>query len=559
MTKRIFRSICIVAIVVFLASLVLIMEVLYSYFSDRQMKSLKTETALCASAVEKNGLDYLNTVPAGDYRITWISSDGTVLFDNKAKTEKMENHLERKEIREALADGVGESVRHSDTLMEKQLYFAQTLPDGTVLRLSESYLALWSLILSMLQPIIVVILIAVGLSLFLAYRLSRNIVKPLNDLDLDNPSPENVYEEITPFVNRIASQQQQLKMQKAELNQKQEEFDTATGYMNEGIILLSKNGAVLSINKAATKLLGISQYCVGKDLLLFNNSFEIQELLRIAGAGKRAEKIIPIEERDYQFNASPIINEDTVSGIALIIFDITDKEKAEEARREFTANVSHELKTPLQNISGSAELLAGGLVKAEDVPRFAEQIFGESKRMITLVEDIIKLSHLDEGAEDMQRQSVDLYELADLTVRNLTPVAEAAGVTLSLSGEKAIMEGIPQLLSGIMYNLCDNAVKYNRVGGSVNVDVKSTDEDVILTIKDTGIGIPPEAQDRIFERFYRVDKSRSKSVGGTGLGLSIVKHSVKLHKGEIELRSVMDKGTTMIITLPKEEKVASEI
>ncbi len=554
MTKRIFRSICIVAIVVFLASLVLIMEVLYSYFSDRQMKSLKTETVLCASAVEKNGLDYLNTVPAGDYRITWISSDGTVLFDNKAKTEKMENHLERKEIREALADGAGESVRHSDTLMEKQLYFAQKLPDGTVLRLSESYLALWSLILSMLQPIIVVILIAVGLSLFLAYRLSRNIVKPLNDLDLDDPSPENVYEEITPFVNRIASQQQQLKMQKAELKQKQEEFDTATGYMNEGIILLSKNGAVLSINKAATKLLGISRYCVGKDLLLFNNSFEIQELLRIAGAGTRAEKIIPIEERDYQFNASPIINEDTVSGIALIIFDITEKEKAEEARREFTANVSHELKTPLQNISGSAELLAGGLVKEEDVPRFAEQIFGESKRMITLVEDIIKLSHLDEGAEDMQRQSVDLYELADLTVRNLTPVAEAAGVTLSLSGEKAVMEGIPQMLSGIIYNLCDNAIKYNRAGGSVNVDVKSTDEDAVLTISDTGIGIPLEAQDRIFERFYRVDKSRSKSVGGTGLGLSIVKHSVKLHGGEIELRSLVDKGTTIIITLPKEGK-----
>lgn len=553
MTKRIFRSICIVAIAVFLASLVLIMGVLYNYFSNQQMKSLRTETALCASAVEKDGIDYLQSVADGDYRITWISTDGSVLFDNKAQTDNMENHLEREEIKEALQNGEGESARRSDTLMEKQIYFARKLSDGTILRLSESHLALWSLILSMLQPIVIVIAIAIGLSLFLAYRLSRHIVKPLNELNLDEPNTESVYEEISPLVNRIASQQRQLKIQKAELKQKQEEFDTATGSMNEGIILLSESGAVLSINKSATKVLGISRYCVGKDLLLFNNSFEIQELLRIAGVGNRTEKIIPIAERDYQFNASPIINDGKVSGIALIIFDITEKERAEEARREFTANVSHELKTPLQNISGSAELLSNGLVKQEDIPKFAEQIFGESKRMITLVEDIIKLSHLDEGAEDMTRQTVDLYDLAELTVRNLSPVAATADVTLSLSGEKSEMQGIPQLLSGIIYNLCDNAIKYNHAGGRVSVDVRPTETDVILTVSDTGIGIPPEAQERIFERFYRVDKSRSKSVGGTGLGLSIVKHAVKLHNGEIEIRSIVDKGTAMIITLPKKE------
>lgn len=553
MTKRIFHSICIVAIAVFLASLVLIMGVLYNYFSNQQMKSLRTETALCASAVEKDGIDYLQSVADGDYRITWISTDGSVLFDNKAQTDNMENHLEREEIKAALQNGEGESARRSDTLMEKQIYFARKLSDGTILRLSESHLALWSLILSMLQPIVIVIAIAIGLSLFLAYRLSRHIVKPLNELNLDEPNTESVYEEISPLVNRIASQQQQLKIQKAELKQKQEEFDTATGSMNEGIILLSESGAVLSINKSATKVLGISRYCIGKDLLLFNSSFEIQELLRIAGEGKRAEKIISIDERDYQFNASPITGEGKVSGIALIIFDITEKERAEEARREFTANVSHELKTPLQNISGSAELLSNGLVKQEDIPKFAEQIFGESKRMITLVEDIIKLSHLDEGAEDMTRQTVDLYDLAELTVRNLSPVAATADVTLSLSGEKSEMQGIPQLLSGIIYNLCDNAIKYNHAGGRVSVDVRPTETDVILTVSDTGIGIPPEAQERIFERFYRVDKSRSKSVGGTGLGLSIVKHSVKLHNGEIEIRSIVDKGTAMIITLPKKE------
>lgn len=551
MTKRIFHSICLVAIAVFLASLVLIMGVLYDYFSSQQMKSLKIETVLCASAVEKSGLDYLESVSDGDYRITWISADGTVLFDNKAKTDKMENHLEREEIKQALESGEGESVRRSDTLMKKQLYCAKRLSDGTVLRLSTSYLAVWSLILSMLQPIVVVIAIAVSLSLFLAYRLSKRVVKPLNELDLDNPAKNDVYEELAPLVDRIASQQHQLKLQKAELNRKQEEFDTATGYMNEGILLLSESGAVLSINKAATKLLGISRHCISKDLLLFNNSFEIQELLRIAKDGKRTEKIIPIGECDYQFNASPIISDGKVSGIALIIFDITEKEKAEEARREFTANVSHELKTPLQNISGSAELLSNGLVKPEDVPKFAEQIFGESRRMITLVEDIINLSHLDEGAEDMQRQTVDLYALADLTVRNLTPVAQAADVTLTLTGERTELQGIPQMLSAVIYNLCDNAIKYNCVGGNVNVEVKSTGSDVVLIISDTGIGIPPEAQERVFERFYRVDKSRSKSVGGTGLGLSIVKHSVKLHNGEIKIRSTVSKGTTVIILLPK--------
>ena len=398
----------------------------------------------------------------------------------------------------------------------------------------------------MLQPIIIVIAIAIGLSLFLAYRVSRHIVKPLNELNLDEPNAESVYEEITPLVNRIASQQHQLKTQKAALKQKQEEFDTATGYMNEGIILLSESGAILSINHSATKLLGISRYCVGKDLLLFNNSFEIQELLRIAGAGNRTEKIIPIAERDYQFNASPIINDNKVSGIALIIFDITEKEKAEEARREFTANVSHELKTPIQNISGSAELLSNGLVKAEDVPKFAEQIFGESKRMITLVEDIIKLSHLDEGAEDMQRQSVDLYELADLTVRNLSPVAEAADIKLSLSGEKAVMEGIPQLLSGIIYNLCDNAIKYNRTSGSVSVDVKSTGKDVVLTISDTGIGIPAEQLDKVKTKFFKGNATRR----GSGIGLAVADEIVHMHGGELLLDSIEGEGTTVTIRLP---------
>ena len=552
MTKRIFRSIWIVAITVFLASLVLIVSVLYEYFSNEQMRSLQTETKLCASAVENGGIDYLESVSDGDYRITWISADGTVLFDNKAQSDIMVNHLEREEIREALSTGEGESARRSDTLMEKQIYHAIRLSDGTVIRLSKSYLTWWSLVLSMLQPIVIVMVIAFVVSLFLAYRLSKYVVKPLNELNLDNPDKDSVYEEIIPLVNRIASQQNQLKMQKADLVQKKEEFNTATAYMNEGIILLSETGSILSINRAATKCLGISRYCIGKDLLLFNSTFEIQELLRIASSGSRAEKIIRIDGRNYQFNASPIKNDEKVSGIALIIFDITEKQKAEDARREFTANVSHELKTPLQTIAGSAELLTNGLVKKDDVPEFGERIFEEANRMIVLVDDIIKLSHLDEGSEDLQWESIDLYELAELTVRNLAPVADNANVSLELSGEKTEMEGVAQLLSGIVFNICDNAIKYNHVGGSVHIEVKSDEANAILTISDTGIGIPVDAQDRIFERFYRVDKSRSKEVGGTGLGLSIVKHSVKLLGGEIELRSIVDKGTTIIISFPKE-------
>lgn len=559
MTEKFFRSIFLVVVAVFVAMLVLIMGVLYDYFSYIQINHLKTETELCASAVEANGLEYLSSLSNGDYRITWISDDGAVLFDNKAQVEQMENHLEREEITEAITDGKGQSIRYSDTLMERQLYFAQKLSDGTVIRVSSSQIALWSLVLSMLQPILIVMIIAVALSLYLAYRISKRIVQPLNELDLDNPSAENVYEELTPLINRITSQQKLLNAQKDELKQKQEEFNTATNSMNEGIILLNKTGAVLSINQSATKILGISTYCIGKDLLLFNNTFEIQEILRIAETGEHAEKIIQMNGRHYQFSAGPILSDTDVSAIALIIFDITEMERAEEARREFTANVSHELKTPLQVISGSAELLASGMVRNEDVAKFSSKIHTEAMRMITLVEDIIKLSHLDEGAEDMKYQSVDLYALAETTVRDLKPVADASDITIHLTGEKAELWGIPQLLSGILYNLCDNAIKYNREGGTISLDIIQTPQTITLNVSDTGIGIPEDALPRIFERFYRVDKSRSKSVGGTGLGLSIVKHSVLLHNGEIDIQSKIGEGTVITILFPKQSPKSTEI
>lgn len=551
MTKKIFRSICLVAMIVFVSTLVLIMGVLYPYFSSAQIRQLRIETSLAAKGVESGGLTYLENMDLGECRITWIASDGTVKFDNKASSSTMENHLEREEVKQALKDGVGESSRYSTTLTEQQYYCARRLTDGSVIRLSESQLTWWSLTISILQPIFVVLLLAVGLSLYLASRLSKKIVQPLNELNLDNPDPHAVYEELAPLVTRLGSQQLQLKAQATELAHKRDEFDAATRPMSEGILLLNNQGVILSINDAAIRLLHITRYCIGKDLLMFNNSMPLQELLHAAGTGEHCQRVVRLDEKDYQFSASPVVSNGEVSGIALMIFDITEREKAEQMRREFTANVSHELKTPLQSILGCAELLNSGMVKEGDVPRFSGRILAESKRMIALVEDIIKLSRLDEGARDLPREETDLYALAAQTVQDLTPVAQAADVTLELTGEPAPMTGVPQLISGIIFNLCDNAIKYNVHGGRVSVQVKNLDSAVRLTVRDTGIGIPPDQQDRIFERFYRVDKSRSKEVGGTGLGLSIVKHAAKLHDAEVDLHSVPGEGTTVLVTFPK--------
>ena len=551
MTKRIFRSICFVALGVFLASLVLFMCVLYNYFSGLQRSQLKIQTELAAQGVSDGGMGYLEKLNAKDYRITWIDTDGVVLYDSKTDTAGMENHLEREEIKSAFENGVGESTRYSSTLMERSLYFAERLPDGTVLRLSVTQNTLLRLTLGMLQPICFILAVAVVLSLVLASRLSKNIVKPLNELNLDEPLKNEDYEELSPLLRRIDAQQTQIKQQSDELKQKQLEFETVTNGMKEGIVLLSGKGRILSINRAALKLFGADGSCVGEDILSVNRNLELAELLRKSEDGKYAERVTELGDGKYQLDASPVISDGKISGIVLLLLDVTEKEKTEQMRREFTANVSHELKTPLQTISGCAELLANGIVKQEDIQKFGSQICTEAQRMIRLVDDIIKLSHLDEGATDMQRETVDLYALAESTLRSLRPEAEAAKVSLSLSGESAKIYGIPQLLSGIIFNLCDNAIKYNRENGMVSVEIKDEDNKAVLSVADNGIGIPAEHQERIFERFYRVDKSHSKEIGGTGLGLSIVKHAAKLHDAVIELHSVVDGGTTVTVTFPK--------
>ena len=551
MTKRIFRSICLVALAVLVATVALIMGVLYGYFTDMQHDQLKMQTELAAQGVNNEGLDFFQDMNMKDYRITLIQPDGTVIYDSQVQSGDMENHLEREEVQEALSSGYGESERYSATLMETSLYSAIQLDDGSILRMSISQSSILTLLLGALQPIIVIIVIAVILSLFLASRLSKKIVKPLNELDLDDPLSNEGYDELSPLLLRVYNQQKQLKKQAAALQKSQDEFAAATASMSEGLILLNDKCTILSINKAATVLLDTDQHCVGQNILTVNRDLELQDVLSKALNGEQNEIILDLHDGHYQISASPVISDSTVSGIALLIFDVTEKENAEQMRREFTANVSHELRTPLHSISGYAELLKNGMVKTGDIRPIASKIYGEAQRMVQLVEDIINLSHLDEGAEDMLREKVDMFEIVKATVQSLEPEAESADVSINMTGEQAVITGVPQLLGGIVYNLCDNAIKYNHKGGRVSISLKSSPNEVILTVSDNCIGIPAEDQNRIFERFYRVDKSHSKEVGGTGLGLSIVKHSAKIHNAKISLESTVGKGTTITVRFPK--------
>ena len=551
MTKRIFRTVFVVAISIFIASAVLFMTVLYDYFSGIQQNQLRMQIDLASQGVEDEGLDYLKNLNIKDYRVTWIGTDGKVLYDSISEADEMENHFEREEVKEALSEGYGASSRYSSTLTQRYLYGAKRLPDGTVIRLSVTQNSLLILTLGMLQPIMIIFVIAIILSAFLASRLSKKIVKPLNELNLDKPLDNNGYDELSPLLRRIDTQQKEISRQSEELKQRQNELEVMTSAMSEGIILLNNRGTVLSINKAAAKLFGTDCFCIGEDIVSINRSLELAQLLNRAKNGEHSERVVELGCGRYQMMASPVISNNIVSGIVLLILDVTEKEKAEQLRREFTANVSHELKTPLHTISGSAELLVNGMVKSEDIPIFLKRIYSEAQRMIQLVEDIIRLSHLDEGAEDMKWDMVDLYAVAEETINSLADEAENNGIKFELYGETVLINGIRQLLQEIIYNLCDNAIKYNCRGGSVSVGVKNENEFAVLTITDTGIGIPAEHQERIFERFYRVDKSHSKEIGGTGLGLSIVKHAAKLHNAEIELHSIVNKGTEITIKFPK--------
>ena len=550
MTGKIFRSILLVAAAVLVASLGIIMGCLYEYFGSVQEYQMKDELNLAAVAVESEGESFLAQLHSDRYRLTWVDADGSVRYDTQAGGETLENHAARPEIKSALETGVGENVRYSSTLLEKTLYYAQRLADGTVLRISVSADTIGVLALGMLRPILVVLAVALILSGALARRLSKRIVEPLNALDLENPLDNNdAYEELSPLLNRINRQHLEITRQMRALRQKTDEFAQITRSMREALVLLDEKGCVLSVNLAAEKLLQTDDSCVGRDFLTVERSHEVSAAIARAMAEGHDEIHCERGGRMYQFDITRIDSDGAAVGAVLLAFDITEQEYAERNRREFSANVSHELKTPLQGIIGSAELIEKGMVAPEDVPRFVSHIRMEAARLMTLIGDIIRLTQLDEGAE-MPRERVDLREVADEVADNLRDEAAKRNITLSVEGEKAEMEGVPRLLYEIIYNLCDNAIKYNVDEGRVDILVAQSAANTTVTVRDTGIGIPLEDQPRIFERFYRVDKSHSKASGGTGLGLSIVKHAVQYHHGTIELHSEPGKGTEIIVSFP---------
>ena len=551
MSHKIFRSILLVAAAVLLASLLIIMSYLYEYFAGVQERQLGDELSLAAAGVENYGESYLQTVKPGDYRITWIAADGTVLYDTIRPDTPEENHAGREEVKRALETGEGKSTRYSTTLLEKTIYYARRLTDGSVLRMSISGATTGYLALGMVQPTLLVFVLALILSSFLARRISNRIVEPLNHLDLDHPLDNTAaYAELSPLLRRIHEQRVENAAQLRALRQKTDEFNQTIGSMKESLVLLDENERVLSINAAAKDVFAVNDDCMGRDFLTIDRDPDMTHALGKARADGHAEIRRAHRGRMYQFDISRIESGGAPIGTVLLAFDITEREYAERNRREFTANVSHELKTPLQGIIGSAELIENGMVQPQDVPRFVEHIHSEASRMVTLIGDIIRLSQLDEG-DVMPREDVDVLAAAKEAVLNLSDEAAKRGITMTVDGTPAIVHGVRRLISEIAFNLCENAVKYNRDGGSVFVKVETEGENAVLTVQDTGIGIPDADQSRVFERFYRVDKSHSKVSGGTGLGLSIVKHAVMYHHGKVELRSATGEGTCVRAVLPK--------
>ncbi len=545
MTNKIFRSTVIVAMVVLLCSLAVVMGVLYDHFTHMLVDQLKSELSLAVTGTEQYGNAFLDNVEDLKFRITWVDSDGTVLFDSQVDTDTMTNHNDREEIREALVTGAGSAVRDSATLTQQTFYEARRLYDGTILRVSTSQQSVWSLVLGMAGPVALVILLAIGLSALLARHMAAKILNPLNELDLEHPLKNLVYPELSPLLHRLHKQHNQIALQMETLRRKTQEFDQITSHMQEGLVLLSAEGTILSINPTAREIFAGESPWVGKEFLRVDPSSAMRDALNEAlDKGRGFVREVHLG-RLYQFDLSRIVSGDGVIGAVVLAFDITERANAEDLRREFSANVSHELKTPLQGIIGSVELLQAGLVKPGDESQFLDRIRREASRLVRLIEDIIRLSQLDENAP-MPTEPVDMLALAREVQEILEPSARDKGITVTVSGAGFCLDGVRRLLQEVIYNLCDNAIGYNVPGGRVDILV----ENRTLQVRDTGIGIPPEHHDRIFQRFYRVDKSHSKRSGGTGLGLSIVKHGVACHGGHIALDSTPGVGTTITVTFP---------
>ena len=547
MTGKILRISYLVAISALLASALLFFGVMYRDYEDGAFARLRAEAAAISQGLDAAGSDYFDSF-APDDRVTWIAANGTVLYDSAAPAQLLESHAGREEIDQALQTGEAQTSRYSKTLLQRTFYYAKLLEGGTVLRVSCTQNSLPAMILMLLTPFLWVATLVLILCGVLSYRLARQITKPLNAINPDNPAPLPSYPELTPLFDKLREQNRTIGKQMNELQLRQREFTAITENMREGFLLVDCKMHVLSSNHSALEVLGGHELKPG--CLLYDAACkkEIFDAVDTALSGSHAELLLTIDETSWQVLANPVVASGQVAGAVILFMDVTEREQRDRLRREFSANVSHELKTPLTSISGFAELMKEGLVPPEKIPEFSGDIYKESLRLIGLVNDIIQLSRLDENSTQFQRAPVDLYALSESVIERLESVAAKQSVTLHLTGEHAEILGVEQLLKEMIYNLLDNAIKYNVPNGSATLSIHESGEHVILTVSDTGIGIPYAHQPRVFERFYRVDKSHSKEVGGTGLGLSIVRHAAQYHGARLELKSQPGKGTTITVT-----------
>lgn len=551
MTSRIFRSIFLAASLILVAGLALTMGILYRHFGSQLQKELENEAAYLSVAVENAGPGCLDDLPSQSERITLVDTDGTVLFDSMADVSEMENHGAREEITEAIQNGSGRATRRSGTLGEETFYYAQRLENGQVIRVSSTQYTLLTLLGSMIQPTLILLIVLVCLSGAVASRSAKRIVEPLNELDLDHPLQNDTYDEVAPLLGKISRQNKTIRKQLSEAKRQQQEFSIITDHMSEGLLIIDGQTELLSANSSALRLLGAAEAPQNQSVLTLNRSEPFREAVEAVLKGEHNAVTVQLGESYCQLIANPVLREGEVAGAVLLLVDVTEKMRLEDMRREFTANVSHELKTPLTSISGFAEIMRDGMVKPEDIKSFAGRIFDEAQRLTVLVGDIIKISQLDEGCIPYEKEEIDLYRLADEILGRLEEPARKAGVALHVQGDHVVLFSVKPILEEMIYNLCDNGVKYNSPGGTVTVTLSEDMSAVTLTVTDTGIGIPAAHQARVFERFYRVDKSHSKEIGGTGLGLSIVKHGAAYLGAEISLKSAPGAGSSFILRWPK--------
>lgn len=556
MNKKIFRSSLLTVCLVLAATIALIMGLLFHFFEKQIQKELANEAGFLAHALENEGAGYFDSFDnknnrlAGNNRITWIDENGTVLFDSRADVSELDNHADRDEIKTAMKEGKGMSTRYSKTLTEKTVNYAIRLSDGSILRVSTEQYTVVTILMGMLQPILFIMFVALILTLVLSARVSKAIIEPINKLDLEIPENNDTYEELTPLLRKIADQKETIGEQLADARKKQKEFNLITENMSEGFLVIDADANLLTYNSAALNLLEITPPA-DRSVLLFCRAKEFRGVISDVLSGIKAENTMVREERSYSLIANPVYEKESVIGAVVVILDITEREKRDMLRREFTANVPHELKTPLTSISGFAELMKAGDVLENDVTDFSKSIYDEAQRLITLVNDIIKISELDGQSIPYEKETVDLYELSKEVIGRLEKEADKKNITFHLIGGRAEIIGVHKILEEMLYNLCDNAIKYNKENGTVDVLVNQTGDGVNVIVRDTGIGIPISHQDRVFERFYRVDKSHSKKVGGTGLGLAIVKHGALYHHAKLSLESTVDVGTVVTIAFSK--------